>query len=271
MYAGSSNYSHSEKPCIDWRQTDYSAFCVYCRNPGGERERPWCFTTPKVWEYCDVPVCGKALSLPLRTPILYKAPFSYESYDNLTIDFALKLDSTVGNMSLISVPFEDKRGFIRIHSVLTHNSSRMLLLWVELGGNAYMVTSPPRPYTHFRIFAFFSTVKLEITVNDVPTTLHLYNKTYEMGIRLANLWEIGSRSLQKSVIGGCISDLTVVGIRPLDYHDRLVNEDADRPITWATDCLYVKSSDWKPSPTNDAIAQALFPAGLCLYLRVFML
>ncbi|XP_019624292.1 PREDICTED: matrilin-2-like [Branchiostoma belcheri] len=33
----------------------------YCRNPGGTRDRPWCYTIdPSVrWEYCSVPQCGK--------------------------------------------------------------------------------------------------------------------------------------------------------------------------------------------------------------------
>ncbi|KAL0181972.1 hypothetical protein M9458_021347, partial [Cirrhinus mrigala] len=33
----------------------------YCRNPGGESDRPWCYTTnPNVrWEYCLVPKCGE--------------------------------------------------------------------------------------------------------------------------------------------------------------------------------------------------------------------
>ena len=32
----------------------------YCRNPDGEPEGPWCFTTSiwKRWEYCDIPICG---------------------------------------------------------------------------------------------------------------------------------------------------------------------------------------------------------------------
>ncbi|CAL8237834.1 unnamed protein product, partial [Boreogadus saida] len=31
-----------------------------CRNPGGARERPWCYTSqPSLrWEYCPVPRCG---------------------------------------------------------------------------------------------------------------------------------------------------------------------------------------------------------------------
>ena len=34
----------------------------YCRNPGGEKSRPWCFTTldkkKKSWEYCDLKMCA---------------------------------------------------------------------------------------------------------------------------------------------------------------------------------------------------------------------
>ncbi len=35
----------------------------YCRNPGGESDRPWCYTTnPNVrWEYCLVPKCGEGI------------------------------------------------------------------------------------------------------------------------------------------------------------------------------------------------------------------
>lgn len=37
----------------------------YCRNPGGENERPWCYTKdPAVtWEYCSVSPCGDGRQL----------------------------------------------------------------------------------------------------------------------------------------------------------------------------------------------------------------
>lgn len=37
----------------------------YCRNPGGENERPWCYTKdPAVtWEYCSVFPCGDGRQL----------------------------------------------------------------------------------------------------------------------------------------------------------------------------------------------------------------
>ena len=31
-----------------------------CRNPGGVRARPWCFTSDPdvIWQYCAIPLCG---------------------------------------------------------------------------------------------------------------------------------------------------------------------------------------------------------------------
>ncbi len=36
----------------------------FCRNPSGQRERPWCYSTnPDLeWEFCDVPLCGMYVS-----------------------------------------------------------------------------------------------------------------------------------------------------------------------------------------------------------------
>ena len=40
-------------------EADLFAAVNYCRNPDGENEGPWCYTTdPDMrWEYCDVPIC----------------------------------------------------------------------------------------------------------------------------------------------------------------------------------------------------------------------
>ncbi|TRY83075.1 hypothetical protein DNTS_013537 [Danionella cerebrum] len=37
----------------------------FCRNPGGESDRPWCYTTnPNIrWEYCALPKCGEVTSI----------------------------------------------------------------------------------------------------------------------------------------------------------------------------------------------------------------
>uniref|UniRef100_A0A3P8Y9C5 receptor protein-tyrosine kinase n=1 Tax=Esox lucius TaxID=8010 RepID=A0A3P8Y9C5_ESOLU len=44
----------------------------FCRNPGGENEKPWCYTTnPNIrWEYCNVTKCEGKLLFPHQTPLL---------------------------------------------------------------------------------------------------------------------------------------------------------------------------------------------------------
>merc|ERR1719386_211696 len=61
------DYTSSGRKCLNWiTQGTYTGTTEgignheYCRNPGGSKERPWCFTQdPNVeWEYCDVPECA---------------------------------------------------------------------------------------------------------------------------------------------------------------------------------------------------------------------
>ncbi|XP_053321821.1 muscle, skeletal receptor tyrosine-protein kinase [Spea bombifrons] len=49
----------------------------YCRNPGGESERPWCYTTdPNVrWEYCNIPQCGtNSANFPTTIKTVFESP-----------------------------------------------------------------------------------------------------------------------------------------------------------------------------------------------------
>uniref|UniRef100_A0A671PLD0 receptor protein-tyrosine kinase n=1 Tax=Sinocyclocheilus anshuiensis TaxID=1608454 RepID=A0A671PLD0_9TELE len=67
FYQGTHNMTASSIPCQRWNQQDPHQHRLsvdvipelrnaenYCRNPGGESDRPWCYTTnPNVrWEYC---------------------------------------------------------------------------------------------------------------------------------------------------------------------------------------------------------------------------
>ncbi|KAJ7335393.1 hypothetical protein JRQ81_013334 [Phrynocephalus forsythii] len=71
-YEGSINVTASGIPCQKWseqvphshRKTlqffpELSNAANYCRNPGGENARPWCYTKDASikWEYCNVPHC----------------------------------------------------------------------------------------------------------------------------------------------------------------------------------------------------------------------
>ncbi|XP_023664282.1 muscle, skeletal receptor tyrosine-protein kinase [Paramormyrops kingsleyae] len=73
FYQGTVSVTLSGVPCQRWSQQDPHTHRLspevipelrnaenHCRNPGGENERPWCFTSNPYlrWEYCDVPRCG---------------------------------------------------------------------------------------------------------------------------------------------------------------------------------------------------------------------
>ena len=75
-YRGTLDYTKSGAMCQPWgtkypQNHDYTlrhdndglGRHNYCRNPGGEKERPWCFTLfgpgHPVWEYCDLKYCNE--------------------------------------------------------------------------------------------------------------------------------------------------------------------------------------------------------------------
>ena len=74
-YRGRLDYTKSGAMCQPWntKYPHYHNYTLYgnndglgrhnwCRNPGGEKERPWCFTLlglgHPVWEYCDLNYCN---------------------------------------------------------------------------------------------------------------------------------------------------------------------------------------------------------------------
>ncbi|GMS84258.1 hypothetical protein PENTCL1PPCAC_6433, partial [Pristionchus entomophagus] len=68
-YQGVVSFTQSGKECMDWSATSAREFSPhsypqlrhsknYCRNPGGRRPRPWCYSSPLGQEeYCDIPMC----------------------------------------------------------------------------------------------------------------------------------------------------------------------------------------------------------------------
>nr|XP_014426423.1 muscle, skeletal receptor tyrosine-protein kinase isoform X3 [Pelodiscus sinensis] len=97
FYQGSINITTSGIPCQKWseqvphlhRRTpqvfpELSNAENACRNPGGENERPWCYTKDHSisWEYCNVPLCGDVSLAPgtkkpsAETPSLPSSSFS---------------------------------------------------------------------------------------------------------------------------------------------------------------------------------------------------
>ncbi|CAH1229601.1 TLL2 [Branchiostoma lanceolatum] len=92
-YRGNVDYTLEGVTCQKWTSQWPQAHCVmsrywlgdkmdglgnhnHCRNPGGRRSRPWCFTTLEgtEWQYCDVRICNplprrnenESTSLPTR-------------------------------------------------------------------------------------------------------------------------------------------------------------------------------------------------------------
>ncbi|GMT14862.1 hypothetical protein PFISCL1PPCAC_6159 [Pristionchus fissidentatus] len=68
-YQGMVSLTQTGKECIDWSASSTREFSThtypqlrqsanYCRNPGGRRPRPWCYSSSLGQEeYCDIPMC----------------------------------------------------------------------------------------------------------------------------------------------------------------------------------------------------------------------
>ncbi|XP_067886737.1 muscle, skeletal receptor tyrosine-protein kinase [Heterodontus francisci] len=99
FYQGSVNVTASGIPCQKWNDQaphfhrrmpelfpELTNSDNYCRNPGGESERPWCYTIDRAirWEFCNVPLCTNATSITgvepkagtVDTPTLTSATYS---------------------------------------------------------------------------------------------------------------------------------------------------------------------------------------------------
>ncbi|XP_058268314.1 muscle, skeletal receptor tyrosine-protein kinase isoform X2 [Hemibagrus wyckioides] len=78
FYQGNHNVTASGIPCQRWDQQDPHPHRLsvnvipelknaenFCRNPGGESDRPWCYSTnPSIrWEYCLVPKCEEVTNV----------------------------------------------------------------------------------------------------------------------------------------------------------------------------------------------------------------
>ena len=89
VYRGSRAYTYKTNNCDNWANhgnystTNYpysSLDYYYCRNPGGERSRPWCFTSSNNWEYCDIPMCPVAPTYSAQYPLGSKFWIKYLYY-----------------------------------------------------------------------------------------------------------------------------------------------------------------------------------------------
>ncbi|KAM6902973.1 LOW QUALITY PROTEIN: muscle, skeletal receptor tyrosine-protein kinase [Xenentodon cancila] len=81
FYQGPENVTRSGIDCQPWDQQvphqhrlsvdiipELKNSGNHCRNPGGIKDKPWCYTSrPYIrWEYCAVPECGKTVTAPVK-------------------------------------------------------------------------------------------------------------------------------------------------------------------------------------------------------------
>ncbi|RDD38477.1 Plasminogen [Trichoplax sp. H2] len=97
-FRGSVATGESGKACVKWdsvsspyntRNYPHSQLnSNQCRNPGANRNRPWCYTSSKtaVWEYCSISACGSnnpAIPANPPYPLGFQNPVAITSLDNI--------------------------------------------------------------------------------------------------------------------------------------------------------------------------------------------
>ncbi|KAL0963270.1 hypothetical protein UPYG_G00351990 [Umbra pygmaea] len=128
FYQGHFNNTSSGIACQRWSQQDphrhrFSVDVIpelrnaenFCRNPGGESEKPWCYTTkPDIrWEYCNVPKCGEVelkteSVFPRQTPPLLPSTVS-PAYSMSIIICLLAAFAAMAFLSIIILMCRRKR------------------------------------------------------------------------------------------------------------------------------------------------------------------
>ena len=69
IYVGTEDKTENGQPCINWSEVteeDYSEYEEtrghnYCRNPGGEEDREFCYVNQTHTGFCAVKTCGNNL------------------------------------------------------------------------------------------------------------------------------------------------------------------------------------------------------------------
>lgn len=112
FYQGSVNVTQSGIPCQKWSLQDPHDHGLpvdvipelwgaenFCRNPAGEHEKPWCYTTNTgvLWEYCDIPKCGEEEAISETARVLLNPEVSYPR----SVPFIPSSESPAYTMSVI--------------------------------------------------------------------------------------------------------------------------------------------------------------------------
>ena len=73
VYVGPENVTEEGKPCLNWSSVseDYSEYEEtrghnYCRNPGGQEDREFCYYNQTSRGFCAVKTCGEKVSFKLQ-------------------------------------------------------------------------------------------------------------------------------------------------------------------------------------------------------------